>query len=195
VSVGAFSQIFDRLDRELWIVTARAGERRSGLVAAYVSRVSLVPDLPRVTIAIAKHHFTHELIEASNAFCMQLVDEDTIDWVWRFGISSGRDVDKLRGLAHSMGVSGSPILSGAAAWVDCRVESRMDTGDRTVYLAKVVDSGTERTAALLTMKRLLELAPAARLRELKQGMDRDVELDRAAISDWRRQAGQGGGVR
>src|SRR5258705_8999406 len=124
VDVDAFSEIFERLDRELWVITARAGERCSGLVATYVSSVSLVPELPRVTIALAKHHFTHELIEASNAFCMHLVDEDSIDWVWRFGIPSGRETDKLRGLETSTGTGGSPILSGALSWLDCRVEAR-----------------------------------------------------------------------
>jgi hypothetical protein len=43
----------------------------------------------------------------------------------------------------------------------------------------------------LTFKRLLELAPADRLREMKQAMDRDVALDRAAILDWRRRASGG----
>jgi flavin reductase (DIM6/NTAB) family NADH-FMN oxidoreductase RutF len=213
VSVDAFSKIFDRLDRELWVITARAGERCTGLVATYVSSVSLVPELSRVTIALAKHHFTHELIEASGAFCMHLVDEDQIDWVWRFGIPSGRDVVKLCGLAISTGAGGSPILSGALGWVDCRVEARMDTGDRTVYLAEVLDAGwrirgaeegdLRSDAALdristssagsqlaqsgtpLTIKRLLELAPVERLREMKVAMDRNVALDRAAILDWR----------
>jgi flavin reductase (DIM6/NTAB) family NADH-FMN oxidoreductase RutF len=204
--MDAFSEIFDRLDRELWLVTARAGERCSGLIATYISRVSLVPDLPRVTIAIAKHHFTHELIEASKAFCMHLLDEESIDWVWRFGIPSGREVDKLQGLATSTGASGSPILSGAPAWLDCRVEARMDTGDRTIFLAEVLDAGRARAKAKrgdlrsetvrsqetctqhwtpLTFKRLLELAPPERLREMKQALERDVEVDRAAIVAWR----------
>src|SRR5262245_37646908 len=108
--MDAFSETFERLDRELWLITAQAGERRSGLIATYVSKASLVPALPRVTIALAKHHFTHELIEASNAFCMHLVSEDMIDWVWRFGIPSGRETDKFRGLATSSGASGAPIL-------------------------------------------------------------------------------------
>jgi flavin reductase (DIM6/NTAB) family NADH-FMN oxidoreductase RutF len=186
VGVDAFAEIFDRLDRELWLITARAGDQSSGLIATYVSRVSLVPSLPRVTVAIAKHHFTHELIEASNAFCMHLVDENTMDWVWRFGIPSGRDVDKLHGLGTSTGVSGSPILGGAPAWLDCRVEARMDTGDRTVYLAEVLDLRIERPSTPLTFKRLLERAPTERLREMKQALERDMELDRAAILDWRR---------
>jgi flavin reductase (DIM6/NTAB) family NADH-FMN oxidoreductase RutF len=186
MSVDAFSEIFDQLDRELWLVTARAGERCSGLIASYVSRVSLVPALPRVTIALAKHHFTYELIESSSAFCMHLIGEDHLDWVWRFGVSSGREVDKLRGLATSVSAGGSPILSGALGWLDCRVEAQMDTGDRTVYLAEVLDARIDRVATPLTFKRLLELAPAEKLRELKLTFERDVELDRAAILDWRR---------
>jgi flavin reductase (DIM6/NTAB) family NADH-FMN oxidoreductase RutF len=186
--VSAFSEIFDRLDRELWVVTARAGERCSGLVATYVSSVSLVPQLPRVTIAIAKHHFTHELIEAAGAFCMHLVDKETIDWVWRFGIPCGRDVDKLYGLSTTTAVSGSPILTDAPGWVDCRVEARMDTGDRTVYLAEVLDARLARDVTPLTIKRLLELAPADMLHETKQALERDMEVDRAAILEWRRRA-------
>jgi flavin reductase (DIM6/NTAB) family NADH-FMN oxidoreductase RutF len=208
VSIEAASEIFDRLDRELWVVTARDGERTSGLVATYVANVSLVPALPRVTIAVAKHHFTHELIAESGAFCIHLFGEDQIDWVWRFGIPTGRDVDKLSGLATSTGASGSPILAGALGWVDCRVESRMDTGDRTVFLGVVLDAGCgmqgagggdqrsdevrgrETRAQLgagkpLTFKRLLEISPPERLRELKQMMERDVKIDRAAILAWR----------
>jgi flavin reductase (DIM6/NTAB) family NADH-FMN oxidoreductase RutF len=195
VNVDDFFKIFDRLDRELWLITARAGERCSGLIATYVSRVSLVPEFPRVTIALAKHHFTRELIEATGAFCMHLIGEDSIDWVWRFGIPSGREVDKLRGLITSTGATGSPILAEAPAWLDCRVEAQMDTGDRTIYLAKVIDARLDQitrdetgaeSRRPLTFKRLLELAPAERLREMKQSLERDVELDRNAILDWRR---------
>ena len=158
--MDAFAEIFDRLDRELWLITAQAGERRSGLIATYVSRVSLVPELPRLTIALAKHHFTHALIEQSGSFCMHLIGEDQLEWVWRFGISSGRDVDKFDGLPTSISRGGSPILSGSLARLDCRVESRMDIGDRTIFLAEVVDAECESSAQPLTFKRLLELAPA-----------------------------------
>jgi flavin reductase (DIM6/NTAB) family NADH-FMN oxidoreductase RutF len=187
LDVEAVADIFGRLDRELWLITAQAGEQRSGLIATYVARVSLVPSLPRVTIALAKHHFTHDLIKASNAFAMHLIGEEQIDWVWRFGIASGRKVDKLDGLAMSTSMSGTPILSDAIAWLDCRVESRLDTGDRTIFLAEVLDSKADRAVAPLTFKRMLELAPTERLRELKIEMERDVELDRAAILEWRRQ--------
>ena len=58
----------------------------------------------------------------------------------------------------------------------------MDTGDRTVYLAEVLDARIERAATPLTFKRLLELAPADKLREMKLAMERDMELDRADLA-------------
>jgi flavin reductase (DIM6/NTAB) family NADH-FMN oxidoreductase RutF len=181
------AQIFSLLDRELWLITARAGDRRSGLIATNVSNASLVPTLPRITAGLAKHHFTHELIDKSRAFSMHLLDESQIDWVWRFGIDSGRDRDKFAGLAVHPSTAGPPILTDAPAWLNCRVETAMDTGDRTVYLGQVLDARMEQTFAPLTFKRLLQLAPAGKLHELKVDTEQDIEVDRAAILEWRGQ--------
>ena len=53
------------MDREIWLVTASAGGRRGGLIATHVGRASIVPDLPRVLVGVAKQHQTWELIQAS----------------------------------------------------------------------------------------------------------------------------------
>jgi flavin reductase (DIM6/NTAB) family NADH-FMN oxidoreductase RutF len=186
MTLNTTSQIFSHLDRELWLITARAGHRQSGLIATNVSNASLVPALPRITVGLAKHHFTHEVINESRAFSMHLLNESQIDWVWRFGIHSGRLADKLQGLATRTSTTGSPILTGAPAWLDCRVEASLNTGDRTVYLAEVLDAHTEPAITPLTFKRLLQLASAEKLQELKLDMEHDIELDRAAILEWRR---------
>jgi flavin reductase (DIM6/NTAB) family NADH-FMN oxidoreductase RutF len=183
----AASTIFDRLDRELWLVTACAGERRGGLIATFVSRASLVPELPRVTVGLAKHHHTWGLIEASGAFALHLIGEEQLEWVWRFGLQTGRACDKLDGLATRPGSTRAPILMDALACLDCRVEARLDTGDRTLYLAEVVDAQTMRDGAILTHKRLLERAPAEKLRALKESMARDINIDTEAILQWRGQ--------
>ena len=67
----------------------------------------------------------------------------------------------------------------------------MDIGDRMIFLAEVLDAVCESSAQPLTFKRLLEIAPAAKLRELKLAMAPDVELDRKAILDWRRDGHSG----
>ena len=68
----------------------------------------------------------------------------------------------------------------------------MDTGDRTFYLAEVLDAHMVQTATPLTLKRLLQLAPADKIRQMNLALERDIDLDRNAILSWRRQRAMGG---
>ncbi|HWB12789.1 MAG TPA: flavin reductase family protein [Pirellulales bacterium] len=185
MDVAAASQIVGLTDRELWIVTARDGQQRGGLVATFVCAASLVEELPRMLIALATQHHTHQLIEASGAFGLHLIAARQLDWVWRFGLQSGRDADKLAGLAQEAGATGAPLLSDAIGWFDCRVESRMETGDRTVYLAEVIAARMNGSETPLTFKELLKIAPAERLEQLKELRERDSRIDAQAIRAWR----------
>ena len=155
------------------------------MIATFVSHASLAPELPRVLMAVASQHFTWELIEANGAFGLHLIGEEQLDWVWRFGLPSGRDTDKLAGLAIETAVTGSPLLPGALGWLDCRVEARLDTGDRTAYLAEVVAARTIRNSRPLTLQRLLQLAPVERKQELRALRQRDAAIDAKAILAWR----------
>jgi flavin reductase (DIM6/NTAB) family NADH-FMN oxidoreductase RutF len=183
---AAASKLFRRLDRELWVVTAGDGVRRGGLLATFVSQASIVPHLPRVLVGLAKQHHTWELVESSGAFGLHLLGEEQLDWAWRFGLYSGRDIDKLSGLATRVGASGAPLLTEAPGWLDCRVEARLDTGDRTVYLAEVVDARAPNPGPILTVKRMLQMAPADRRRIMEEQLVRDGAADACAIEEWRR---------
>jgi flavin reductase (DIM6/NTAB) family NADH-FMN oxidoreductase RutF len=183
----AASTLFAWLDREIWLVTAQADSRRGGLIATFVNPASIVPDLPRMVVGLSRQHHTWELVEQSNAFALHLLNERHLDWVWRFGLESGRDRDKLEGLRVRQLGTGSPVLEDAIGWLDCRVEGKMDVGDRTIYLAEVVQGGVTHFAPPLTFQRLLQLAPPAQLAELKRQLHRDSELDAEAIRLWRSQ--------
>jgi flavin reductase (DIM6/NTAB) family NADH-FMN oxidoreductase RutF len=182
----AVATLFACLDRELWLVTAQAGGRRGGCIATFVSQASIVPELPRMLLGVARQHYTWELIEASGAFALHLFGEDRLDWVWRFGLDSGRGRDKLEGLRLEASGTAAPLLEDALGWLDCRVEARLDTGDRTVYLAEVVGCRVSGAAAPLTFRRLLQLAPPERARELKRSLQEDSVVDAEAIREWRR---------
>lgn len=165
------------LDREVWLITAEHNGKRGGLIATFVANASIVPELPRMVVGIAKQHHTWAQIEGSRAFRMHLLKETQLDLVWRFGLQSGHAVDKFAGL---------DAITGVVAWLDCRVEDSLDSGDRTIYLAEVVDAKLEAGKTPLTMKRLLAVAPPERMRELREGLDRDAQVDAAAIREWRK---------
>jgi flavin reductase (DIM6/NTAB) family NADH-FMN oxidoreductase RutF len=182
--------IFDRVDREVWIVTAAHNHNRGGMVATFVNQASIVPDMPRVMAGVAKTHETCALIEGSAAFALHLVDESQIDLVWRFGLQSSRDVDKFANLKYETAVTGSPVLGHAVAWLDCRVEGRFDIGDRIVFLAEVVGGKLLRDERPLSLRRLVESAPQEKLTTLREQMQADAARDAEAITRWRRERSQ-----
>jgi flavin reductase (DIM6/NTAB) family NADH-FMN oxidoreductase RutF len=179
------STLFAWLDRELWLVTAQAGGRRGGLIATFVAEASIHPELPRMLVGLAKQHHTSGLVEASGAFALHLLGEHQLHWVWRFGLHTGDATDKFDGLVVHPSGTGSPVLKDAIGWLDCRVEARLDTGDRTIYVAEVVHSEVTNYAPPLTLKRLMQLAPPEYLRELKRQRHLDAEADAESIRAWR----------
>lgn len=184
---AAINQVFPLTDRELWLVTAEADGERAGLIATFVNQASIVPAMPRVVVGLAKQHHTAQVIARKGRFVLHLLTEEQIDIVWRFGLHSGRDVDKWTGIG-CVDAAGGPRLTEALAWLDCRVEAALDTGDRTVYLAAVDDGRVERAGTPLTVRRLVALAPAERLREMKAGLERDAAIDATAIAVWRQRS-------
>jgi flavin reductase (DIM6/NTAB) family NADH-FMN oxidoreductase RutF len=183
----AASTLIAWLDREVWLVTAQAGEHRGGLIATSISSASQVSELPRMLVGINHQHYTHELIQASGAFALHLLSETNLEWVWRFGLQSGRDLDKLAGLSVAQAVTGSPLLDGAIGWMDCRVEACLETGDRSYFLGEVVQARVTNFAPPLNQKRLMSLAPSCRVTELMRQRHHESELDSEAIRAFRNQ--------
>lgn len=178
--------VFHLYDPPLWLVTARDDERRGGCIATFVVRASIVPELPRMVIGIARHHFTWRLIESANAFALHLLRTSDLDAVWRFGLQSGHQCDKLAGLPDRTTPGGSPLYADAAAWLDCRLEDRLDIGDRTVYVAQIGGGQVLDQGPVLGVDTLLRSAPPARRAELDRLYAADQSIDTEAIIAWRR---------
>jgi flavin reductase (DIM6/NTAB) family NADH-FMN oxidoreductase RutF len=185
----ACSTLFAWIDREVWLVTAAAGERRGGLIASFVNQASIVSTMPRMMIGISKQHHTWEVIQAGGVLVLHLLSEANVELVWRFGLQSGRDRDKFEGLKVDWSPSGCPVLEGTIGWMECRVETSLDIGDRTLYLAGVVEGKVSHFAPPLTSKRLLELAPPHLLAELKRQLHLDSHRDAECIRQWREEHG------
>lgn len=131
------------IDRELWIITAANGNQRGGLLATWVSAVSIDPERPALLAGLGPNHFTTELVLTSRAFGAHLLRPEQIELAWNFAHGSGRHREKLGGLEMQTNRSGSPILTDCLAWFDCRVFARYDAGDRLFFWADIVE-GSQR---------------------------------------------------
>jgi flavin reductase (DIM6/NTAB) family NADH-FMN oxidoreductase RutF len=100
-------------------------------------------------------------------------------------LQSGRDGDKLAGLDFRPAVTGSPILAGAVGWFACQVETKLDIGERTLYVGEVVDGALELDRPPLRWQRARALASPEQLAQLKEQTESQASGDAERIRAWR----------
>lgn len=135
------SQLMSMLWTPIVAVTAAAAGRRSGQIAVSAHGASIVPERPRLTVALWKRNLTRDLANRSGAFAVHLLRDDQDELVYHLGLQSGHKADKLATVAHESGVTGTPLLRDCLGFFECRVLNRMDGGDHTIFLGEVVHSG------------------------------------------------------
>jgi flavin reductase (DIM6/NTAB) family NADH-FMN oxidoreductase RutF len=182
------TNIFQLVDREVWIVTAADGDRRGGLVATWVMQSSLDPDDLIVTVSISVNHFTRELIDASGAFALHLVAEDQTSLAFNFCSASGRNLDKLASVDWQPGTLGCPLLADCIAAAECRMIDRFEAAGRVLYFADVVAVRINRDERPLREQALLRSADSSQRDLLRADREADIESMREANRAWRERA-------
>lgn len=104
------------------VSTAHDG-RRNVMAAAWVMPLDFQPC--KLAAVVAAGTFTRELLDVSGSCVVQLPTTAMVDLTYALGTCSGRDGDKFErfGLAtEPASLVAAPLLSGCAAWLECRVE-------------------------------------------------------------------------
>ncbi len=172
--------IFALTNHELWVVTARDGERRAGQLATWLLPATLVPDRPRVVALLSPENHTHGLVRASGGFALSLLAEGQEALVPHFGLRSGRELDKLAGVElDAPSPAGLPLLAGTCGWAECAILDALDGGDRIVYLAEVTAQRLHAGRRPLRKQEAFARLPADVVAALRAKAARDGERDRA----------------
>jgi flavin reductase (DIM6/NTAB) family NADH-FMN oxidoreductase RutF len=136
VESDAFKAALSHWASGVTVVTTRAGEQNVGITASAFSSVSLEP--PLVSVCIAKKLYTHSVIEESQAFAVNILGTEHLEWGMRFaGMIPNLD-DRFVGIAVEQAETGSPLLANALAWLDCRLHAAYDGGDHTIFVGEVL---------------------------------------------------------
>jgi flavin reductase (DIM6/NTAB) family NADH-FMN oxidoreductase RutF len=131
-------------------VTASFEGRRNGMIANSAQRASLVPSLPRISLYISKTNFTHDMVYQSGVFGVHLLRTDQWDLIWHLGLQSGREVDKLASVTHSIGKLECPLLDDCITAYECKVINAMDAGAATFFLGDVVSTHMGKNGDVMT---------------------------------------------
>jgi flavin reductase (DIM6/NTAB) family NADH-FMN oxidoreductase RutF len=115
------------------IVTARTAEGALvGLTANSFNSVSLNP--PLVLWSLARAAASLPAFSTGSHYAINILAADQKELAKRF---AAKDLDRFENVAFVDGVSGAPLLAGAAATFECFNRSRYTEGDHVIFVGEV----------------------------------------------------------
>jgi rubredoxin/flavin reductase (DIM6/NTAB) family NADH-FMN oxidoreductase RutF len=131
---------FFKVTYGLYVVSAADGDKMSGHVSNTVFQITADP--PKFSVASHKDNLTTELIKQSKAFSISILEQECdLDFLGPWGFKSGKEASKFEKADYKTGKSGSPILlDKTLGYIDCELETMVDTGTHILFIGKVVDA-------------------------------------------------------
>ncbi|MGF1588719.1 MAG: diflavin flavoprotein [Pleurocapsa sp.] len=125
-----------RLSGGLYIITATKGDVSSAMLASWVSQASFEP--PGLTIAVAKDRAIESLMQVGDRFVLNILEEGKYQTLMKHFLKRFKPgADRFAGVNTQTAANGSPILTDALAYLECKVSSRMECSDHWIVYSQV----------------------------------------------------------
>ncbi|MBD3369018.1 hypothetical protein GF402_01490 [Candidatus Fermentibacteria bacterium] len=124
-----------------YLVTCGDEQQPNIIAVGFCMPISREP--PMVACAIGKQAHSTQLIRQTEEFVINVPTQDLERQVYYCGYHSGRDVDKFEqtGLTPKPARHlATPIIEECVAHLECRLEREVDTGDKVLFIATVLDA-------------------------------------------------------
>ena len=129
-----------KLTYGLFVLTSGRDGKDSGCIINTAGQVTSEPN--RISIAVNKANFTHDLVKDSGKFNLSILSEKaSFDTFRHFGFQSGREVDKFAGYTDCERSQNGLyyVTAGTNAYISATVEQAIDLGSHTLFIAAVDD--------------------------------------------------------
>jgi flavin reductase (DIM6/NTAB) family NADH-FMN oxidoreductase RutF len=136
VDAAQFRQVMGKFATGVTIVTAAHGGAYAGFTANAFASVSLEP--PLVMVCIGTHNATLEPIQASGAFCVNILSAAQEPLARAFATNGPAKYGYFTNTPIHLAGTGAPIFDEALAWIDCRLVEAHPAGDHLILLGEVV---------------------------------------------------------
>jgi flavin reductase (DIM6/NTAB) family NADH-FMN oxidoreductase RutF len=136
-SADALRQVMGQFASGVTIVTALRQGIKHAMTATAVCAVSLAP--PLILVCVSRSSRFHEAVTVANAWCVSLLSADQ-ERLARHFANKGRDLlSQFDHVPHIPSpLSGTPLIDGAVAWVECVTYGQYDGGDHTIMVGELV---------------------------------------------------------
>lgn len=134
---GAIADALKKFEYGVYIVTMGDGAEGNAFTASWVSQVSSEP--PMVALAVHNKHQSSRLIDQHGGFVVNLIAENHAEIAKAYYGPAESGYEKLKhAQVGKSPATGSPLISGALGYIDCRVVEKIATGNHTLFIGEVL---------------------------------------------------------
>ena len=120
------------------VITSVDDEGPVGFTCQSFASLSLDP--PLIAFSPSLTSVSWPRIRRCGTFCVNILAAAHSTYSNTFARSGG---DKFAGVTWSPAPSGSPVLDGVSAWIDCTLDAEHPGGDHTIVVGRVTDLGAD----------------------------------------------------
>jgi 3-hydroxy-9,10-secoandrosta-1,3,5(10)-triene-9,17-dione monooxygenase reductase component len=130
-----FRHVLSHVPTGVVVVTGEADDGPAGLAVGSFTSISLEP--PLVGFFCDRASTSWPLVRATGGFCVNVLASGQTDLCARFARQGGR---KFEGLPYARSPhTGSPVLEGVLAWIDCDIDHELELGDHTLVVGSTLE--------------------------------------------------------
>ncbi|MGA1344381.1 MAG: flavin reductase family protein [Ilumatobacteraceae bacterium] len=146
IDPARFRNVLGHFPTGVTVVTGMDDDSPVGLTIGSFTSVSLDP--PMVGFLPGTNSASWAAMAPSRRFGVNVLGSDQADVCWTFA-KSGNEAERFTDLAWHPGVTGSPVIEGSLATIECEVEAVTEMGDHYFVLGRVVALDAGEGAPLL----------------------------------------------
>lgn len=128
-----------KLTYGVFLLSTKLGHEMDGCIVDTCIQIAKEPE--RVAVAIENRHYTCELLNHAEGFCISIMDETcSLDTIALFGYRTGRETNKFGKIAYETDAKGIPYLTyETCGMLSCHIVDKKDLGSHTLFIGEVVE--------------------------------------------------------
>lgn len=138
VDATAFRDVMRQLAGSVTVISTESDGKLHGFTATAVC--SVCADPPTILIVVNRSARTHPHIDRKGAFAVNVLAGNQRSVAEHF---AGKNEDQFSNVKYEIGKNGVPLLTGAAAHLECEIKGQYDIGTHTVFVGRLVGTGVK----------------------------------------------------
>jgi len=147
--MNEIKKVLQKFEYGIYIISMGKGNEGNAFTASWLTQVSSEPHIVALSVN-NKHQSTRLLIE-HKSFVVNLLakGQEGVAKTYFGPAESGYEKLKSANITNAP-VSGSPIINGAAGYLDCEIINSVEVGNHTVYFGEVKAAELDQNKQIMT---------------------------------------------